>query len=61
MTISGRKDAKYGNFVFSYEPETKSLHFITPNGVAVEIPNLVFPYGQEKIDQAIQLQMDMPL
>ena len=53
------KDAKYGNFVFSYEPVIKSFHFITPNGVAVEIPNLMFPYGQDKIDQAIELQIDM--
>ena len=60
MTISGRRDAKYGNFVFSYEPITKNLHFMTPNGVAIEIPNLLFPYGQDKIEQAIQLQMDMP-
>ena len=59
MTISGRKDAKYGNFVFSYEPETRSLHFSTPNGVAVKIPNLLFPYGQEKIDHVIQTQLNM--
>jgi IS605 OrfB family transposase len=57
MTISGRKDAKYGNFVFSYEPETKSLHFMTPDGVAVEIENLLFPYGQENIDCAIDFQL----
>ena len=28
--------------------------------MAIEIPNLLFPYGQDKIEQAIQLQMDMP-
>src|SRR5690606_20206971 len=59
MTISGRKDAKYGNFVFSYEPETKSLHFTTPNGTAIEIPNLVFPYGQENVEHAIQGQLNL--
>ncbi len=48
MTISGRRDAKYGNFVFSYEPETKSLHFSTPNGVAVEIPNLAISLWPRK-------------
>ena len=60
MTISGRKDAKYGNFVFAYVSETKNLHFTTLNGVAVEIPNLVFPYGQENVEKAIQTQADMP-
>jgi hypothetical protein len=53
MMISGRKDAKYGNFVFTYIVETKNLHFTTLNGVAVDIPNLVFPYGQENVEKAI--------
>ncbi|MBO1006007.1 transposase, partial [Pseudogracilibacillus auburnensis] len=57
MTISGRKDAKYGNFVFTYERETKNLNFITPDGAAIEIPNLVFPYGQENINHVFELQM----
>ena len=35
MTISGRKDAGSGNFVFHYNPDTKMLSFKTPAGVAV--------------------------
>lgn len=58
MTISGRKDAKVGNFVFSYVPENKELHFTTPNdGVVVNIKSLVFPYGQEQVNQAIVTQI----
>ena len=30
--VSGRKDAKYGNFVFKYVPEMKTLHFHTIDG-----------------------------
>ncbi|MCM3654282.1 IS200/IS605 family accessory protein TnpB-related protein [Metabacillus litoralis] len=60
MTISGRKDAKYGNFVFSYVSETKNLHFTTLNGVVVDIQNLIFPYGQENVEKAIQTQVNMP-
>lgn len=60
MTMSGRKDAKAGNFVFSYVLDTKSLHFTAINGVAVEIPNLEFPYGQEKVQNAIETQWAMP-
>lgn len=56
MLISGRKDAKSGNFVFTYNLESKSLHFATPNGVAVEIPNLSFPYGQEQVNTSVQNQ-----
>lgn len=59
MTISGRKDAKAGNFVFNYILETKSLHFITINGATIKIPKLEFPYGQEKIEQAIKTQWNM--
>ena len=56
MLISGRKDAKSGNFVFTYNTESQSLHFTTPNSVAVEIPNLTFPYGQEQVNAAVQNQ-----
>ncbi|WP_185819433.1 IS200/IS605 family accessory protein TnpB-related protein [Bacillus yapensis] len=57
MTISGRKDAKVGNFVFCYIPETREFHFITPDGTQIRIENLVFPYGQEQVDHAIETQM----
>ncbi|MBW8352199.1 transposase, partial [Bacillus sp. IITD106] len=35
------------------------LHFTTPNGTAIEIPNLVFPYGQEHVEYAIQGQLNL--
>ncbi|MEQ2528548.1 IS200/IS605 family accessory protein TnpB-related protein [Bacillaceae bacterium CLA-AA-H227] len=57
MTISGRKDAKVGNFVFCYIPETRELNFKTPDGTQIKIENLVFPYGQEQVDHAIETQM----
>ncbi|RTR27907.1 transposase [Robertmurraya yapensis] len=57
MTISGRKDAKVGNFVFCYIPETRELHFTTPDGTKIDIENLVFPYGQEQVNHAIETQM----
>jgi IS605 OrfB family transposase len=56
MTISGRKDALAGNFLFSYNPESHLLFYQTPNGVCVEM-EVVFPYGQEKIDLAINTQV----
>ncbi|MEH7457618.1 IS200/IS605 family accessory protein TnpB-related protein [Bacillus sp. JJ1127] len=58
MLISGRKDAKSGNFVFTYNPDTQSLRFITPNGITIEIPHLTFPYGQDQVNHAVQTQWD---
>ncbi|PGK52474.1 transposase [Priestia megaterium] len=54
--VSGRKDAKHGNFVFVYDQHEHTLHFQTPNGVPVALDGVSFPYGQEKINQAIQTQ-----
>ncbi|MFD1038209.1 IS200/IS605 family accessory protein TnpB-related protein, partial [Virgibacillus byunsanensis] len=59
MTISGRKDAKDGNFVFHYNTESSALSFQTPDGVYVEIPKLVFPYGQEQVNKAIDTQVSL--
>ena len=58
MTISGRKDSGSGNFVFKYNPDEKSLGFHTPSGINVRIGNISFPYGQEKVENTIQKQMD---
>ena len=58
MTISGRKDAKVGNFVFTYIAENQELHFKTPNGVAVKIKGLEFPYGQANVNHAIETQIN---
>ena len=53
VTISGRKDANQGNFVFRYN--NKKLTFTSINGVKVEIDNLYFPYGQDKVVTALNL------
>ncbi|MGE7183846.1 IS200/IS605 family accessory protein TnpB-related protein [Peribacillus sp. NPDC006672] len=57
MTVSGRKDAKYGNFVFTYNSDSTFLSYQTPNGVCVEMP-VVFPYGQENVDFAVKTQLN---
>lgn len=56
MTISGRKDAKGGNYVFRYNPKTHDLTYAPQTGEQpIIIPNVVFPYGQEVIDRAVNL------
>lgn len=57
LRISGRLDAKYGNFVFKYDVETKILTFDLPDGTTVKVP-VVFKYGQENVDAALIFQKE---
>lgn len=59
MTISGRKDAKNGNFVFSYDTNTMTLTFMTVDKKVLSLAGVTFPYGQEKVNQAIQTQQGL--
>ncbi|GEM03006.1 hypothetical protein [Halolactibacillus halophilus] len=45
MTISGWKDAKSGNFVFHYHPDTHTLIFRAINQCVIRLSDVVFPYG----------------
>ena len=55
LRISGRLDAKYGNFVFKNDVKTNILTFDLPDGTAVNIP-VIFRYGQEEVDAAFIFQ-----
>ncbi|MDH7577659.1 MAG: IS200/IS605 family accessory protein TnpB-related protein [Bacillota bacterium] len=55
LRISGRLDAKYGNFVFKYDVATRTLSFGLPDGTKVKV-QAAFRYGQEEVDSAILLQ-----
>jgi IS605 OrfB family transposase len=57
LRISGRLDAKYGNFVFKYDVRTRTLTFDLPDGTAVKVP-VVFRYGQEEVDAALVFQSE---
>ena len=52
MRISGRLDAKYGNFVFKYDVQTNTLKFDLQDGITVKVP-VTFKYGQEEVNNAI--------
>ena len=57
MQISGRKDCKYGNWVFRYDTETKTLEYRSMtdwDGNRICFPNVTFPYGQEWIETWLQ-------
>ena len=53
MTISGRRDASAGNFVFRYDIDNNELNFTTMLGKKVALKNVIFPYGQEIVNKAI--------
>jgi len=56
VLISGRKDSASGNFVFTYQPDTKDLHMTSLSVKVVTFPNVVFPYGQEQVNQTVLRQ-----
>ncbi|EEL49972.1 Transposase, IS605 OrfB [Bacillus cereus Rock3-44] len=57
LILSGRKDAKHGNFVFQYAPETKELWMTTSSGKTLMFSAVTFPYGQEMIEEVIMIQL----
>lgn len=56
MQVSGRLDSLAGNFVFRYDPDTKTVTYRSMTGWDGErIPfHVCFPYGQEELDTCIR-------
>ncbi|PHB17417.1 transposase [Bacillus pseudomycoides] len=57
LILSGRKDAKHGNFVFQYVMEKQELWMTTSTGKTLMFPAVIFPYGQEIIEGVITNQL----
>ncbi|PHE52001.1 transposase, partial [Bacillus pseudomycoides] len=57
LILSGRKDAKHGNFVFQYVIENQELWMTTSTGKPVMFPVVMFPYGQKIIEEVIITQL----
>lgn len=57
LILSGRKDAKHGNFVFQYMLEKQELWMTTSTGKLLMFPAVTFPYGQEIIEEVIKNQL----
>lgn len=57
LRVSGRLDAKYGNFVFRYDVTARVLTFNLPDGTTVSVP-VEFRYGQKEIDAAIAFRKE---
>lgn len=53
MTISGRKDAVQGNFVFRYDEKSQTLTYKSMSGKEIILMHVTFPYGQEFVNHAI--------
>lgn len=54
LTISGRKDAAGGNFLFRYDQFAGTLYYRSQSkhGV-IAIPGVVFPYGQADVNRTV--------
>ncbi|MBO1580755.1 transposase, partial [Bacillus sp. XF8] len=57
LILSGRKDAKHGNFVFQYVIKNQELWLTTSTGKQVMLPAVTFPYGQEIMEIVITKQL----
>ncbi|GAB6454555.1 IS200/IS605 family accessory protein TnpB-related protein [Bacillus luti] len=57
LIVSGRKDAKHGNFVFQYKIENHELWMTTSEGKPIVFPSVTFPYGQESVETVITNQL----
>lgn len=56
MQVSGRLDSLAGNFVFRYDPDTKTVTYRSMtdwDGERIPFP-VCFPYGQEELDDCIR-------
>jgi len=51
--IVGRHDAKCGNFVFKYRPDTKTLDIVFSKDRTITVKNVYFPYGQELLETVL--------
>ena len=50
--IVGRKDGKYGNFVFKYQPVESRLEILLRDRT-ISITGITFPYGQELLTEVL--------
>ena len=57
--VSGRKDAKFGNFIFKYDYNNKTLNILSPTKETITLENVYFPYGQENIESYYKVQTNL--
>ena len=57
--VSGRKDAKFGNFIFKYDCNNKTLNILSPTKETITLKNVYFPYGQELIENYYKVQTNL--
>lgn len=53
MVLMGRKDATKGNFMVRYDTKSHALVYNSISGAGIVLPGVIFPYGQENVDMAV--------
>ena len=59
FSVSGRKDAGFGNFIFKYNHKEEELNITMINKQTITLKNVVFPYGQDNIDRYLETQTNL--
>ena len=59
FSVSGRKDAGFGNFIFKYNHKEKELKITTINKQTITLKNVAFPYGQDDINNYLEIQTSL--
>src|SRR5699024_1410525 len=59
FSVSGRKDAGFGNFIFKYNHKEKELKITTINKQTINLKNVAFPYGQDDINNYLEIQTSL--
>ena len=57
--VSGRKDAKFGNFIFKYDYNNKTLNILSSTKENIVLENVYFPYGQGNIENYYKVQTNL--
>lgn len=59
FSVSGRKDARFGNFIFKYNHIDKELKITAINKQSITLNNVHFPYGQDEISKYLETQTNL--
>src|SRR5699024_6624575 len=59
FSVSGRKDAGFGNFIFKYNHKEKEFKITTINKQTITLKNVAFPYGQDDINNYLEIQTSL--
>ena len=55
MLLVGRYDDRQGNWLVKYDVDSNSLTYYSTKKTYIVLPNVLFPYGQENVTNAVSI------